>query len=68
MNKERIQVLLDPETITSLNKEAKEKSISVSAVIRQKVEASYKTDPKLGLQTIKGDELAVLVKRNNNRS
>lgn len=42
MNKERIQVLLDPETIKSLNKEAKEKSISVSAVIRQKVEAMYK--------------------------
>lgn len=42
MNKERIQVLLDPETIKSLNKEAKEKSISVSAVIRQKVEAMIK--------------------------
>lgn len=59
MNKERIQVLLDPETIKSLNKEAKEKSISVSAVIRQKVEASYnlkeilkkvinRTDPEFG--------------------
>lgn len=59
MNKQRIQVLLDPETIEHLTKEAKEKSISVSAVIRQKVETSYnlkemlkkvinRTDPEFG--------------------
>lgn len=40
--KQRVNTLLEPETIEALNKEAKEKSISVSAVIRQKVEASYK--------------------------
>lgn len=40
--KQRVNTLLEPETIEALNKEAKEKSISVSAVIRQKVEQSYK--------------------------
>lgn len=34
--------MLEDDTIEHLTKEAKEKSISVSAVIRQKVEASYK--------------------------
>lgn len=40
--KQRVNTLLEPETIEALNKEAKEKSISVSAVIRQKVEAMIK--------------------------
>lgn len=42
MKKHRVSALLEFETIEHLTKEAKEKSISVSAVIRQKVEASYK--------------------------
>lgn len=65
--KKKVNTMLEDETIEHLTKEAKEKSISVSAVIRQKVEASYKPDPKLGLQTIKGEDLAILIKRNNNR-
>lgn len=36
---ERVSVLLKPETIKEIDKEAKEKSISRSAVIRQRVEA-----------------------------
>lgn len=36
-NKVRVSVLLEPETIVKLEQEAKEKSISLSAVIRQKV-------------------------------
>jgi len=35
MRKQRVQVLLDEETITLLEQEAKEKSISISAVCRQ---------------------------------
>lgn len=55
----RVSALLELDTIEYLIKEAKEKSISVSAVIRQKVEASYnlkemlkkvinRTDPEFG--------------------
>lgn len=40
--KKKVNTMLDDETIELLNQEAKEKSISVSAIIRQKVEASYK--------------------------
>lgn len=42
MKKQRVSALLELETIEHLTKEAKEKSISVSAVIRQKVEAMIK--------------------------
>lgn len=44
MKKQRVSALLELETIEHLTKEAKEKSISISAVIRQKVEASYKQE------------------------
>lgn len=64
INKERIQVLLDPETIKSLNKEAKEKSISVSAVIRQKVEASYKSTETI---LFSPEEIKVIVQKSRER-
>lgn len=62
--KKKVNTMLEDDTIKHLTKEAKEKSISVSAVIRQKVEASYKP----GLKTINGEDLAILVKRNDDRS
>lgn len=40
--KKKVNTMLEDETIEYLTKEAKEKSISVSAVIRQKVEAMIK--------------------------
>lgn len=42
MSKIRISTLLSADTISKVKAEAKEKSISESAVIRQKVEAYYK--------------------------
>jgi hypothetical protein len=38
----RLQVLLKEDTISLIEKEAKEKSISKSAIIRQKIEQVYK--------------------------
>ena len=42
MRKKRENTLLDPGTITQIETDAKDKSISKSAVIRQIVEAHYK--------------------------
>jgi hypothetical protein len=66
--KKKVNTMLEDDTIELLTKEAKEKSISISAVIRQKVEASYKIDPKLGLQTIKGEDLVIMVNSGKRRS
>lgn len=42
MSKIRVSTLLSPDTLDKVKSEAKEKSISESAVIRQKVEAMIK--------------------------
>lgn len=42
MSKIRVSTLLSPDTLDKVKQEAKEKSISESAVIRQKVESAYK--------------------------
>lgn len=64
MNKVRVSVLLEPSTIELLEKEAKDKSISLSAVIRQKVIGSY-----LNFQMVGGEEFdmeKLLIKFNRN--
>ncbi|QHJ81913.1 MAG: hypothetical protein [Bacteriophage sp.] len=57
----RVSTLLDKETLDKVKAEAKEKSISESAVIRQKVEAFYKANGDVIY--INGDDLKFKLNR-----
>jgi hypothetical protein len=66
MSKQRIQVLLNPDTLGKVKAEAKEKSISESAVIRQKVEAMYKCQEEWVIE-LNGSDFKQAVKREINK-
>lgn len=54
--KKKVNTMLEDDTIEHLTKEAKEKSISVSAVIRQKVEAFYKLQEQERIDSFYNDK------------
>lgn len=58
--------MLDKETLDKVKAEAKEKSISESAVIRQKVEAMYKAQSEWVIE-LNGTDFKQAVKREINK-
>lgn len=44
--KKRVHIMLEDDTLQKVRNEAKDKSISVSAICRQKIEETMKSKPK----------------------